>query len=66
MSRAQRPVLLVGGVPGLEVEQVLNTVAPILGNELIGITDGEVGGRRLWVVYLAHTLWADHPDIAAV
>lgn len=66
MSTAQRPVLLVGGVPGLEVEQVLNTVAPILGNELIGITDGEVGGRRLWVVYLAHTLWADHPDIEII
>lgn len=66
MSRAERPVLLVGGVPGLEVEGVFNTVAPILGDLAIGLTDGEVGGRRLWVIYLMYELWHKHLEVEVI
>ena len=55
MSRAERPVLLVGGVPGPDAETVMNTVGPILGDIAIGLTDGETGARRLWALYLAHS-----------
>ena len=66
MTKANRPVLLVGGIPGLEVEKVLRTIGPILGDVAIGFTDGEVGGRRLWVIYLAYELWPKHPQIELV
>ena len=39
MSKAARPVLLVGGVPGNSAEEVFRTVAPILGDLAIGFTD---------------------------
>ena len=41
----------------------MRTVAPVVGDLAIGLTDGEVGARRLWVIHLAHALWARHPDL---
>ena len=32
MSKAERPVLLVGGIPGETAEEVFRTCAPELGN----------------------------------
>ena len=36
MSRAKRPVMLVGGVPGNSAEEVFRVVAPIVGDLAIG------------------------------
>ncbi|MEX2524616.1 MAG: hypothetical protein WD750_06635 [Gammaproteobacteria bacterium] len=63
MSRAERPVLLVGGVPGNTAEEVYQTVAPILGDLAIGLTDGETGLRRMWVFYVFTRTWLNHPDL---
>lgn len=53
MTKAVRPVLLVGGVSGDTAEQVFKTVAPILGSLAIGFTDGEIGLRRMWIFYVS-------------
>lgn len=66
MAAADRPVLLVGGVAGPDAETVMTTVGPILGDIAIGLSDGETGARRLWSLYLAHALWAKHPDVETI
>jgi hypothetical protein len=63
MSRASKPVLLVGGVPGNNAEEVFRTVAPILGDIAIGLTDGETGLRRFWIFFVGLNTWAKHPDL---
>ena len=40
MSKAARPVMLVGGVPGNSAEEVFRTLAPILGDLAVGFTVG--------------------------
>ena len=66
MSKADRPVLLVGGVPGESAEEVFRTVGPILGDLAIGLTDGEIGLRRMWIFFVALNTWARHPDLEMV
>ena len=66
MSKAERPVLLVGGVPGKRAEDVFRTVAPILGDLAIGLTDGEIGLRRMWIFFVAENLWRKHPQIEVI
>ncbi|HUK25448.1 MAG TPA: hypothetical protein VLV49_12770 [Terriglobales bacterium] len=66
MSRAKKPVMLVGGVPGNGAEDVFRTVAPILGDLAIGLTDGETTLRRYWVFFVALNTWDKHPDIRLV
>lgn len=63
MSKAERPVLLVGGIPGDTAAEVYKTVAPVLGNLAIGLTDGEIGLRRMWVFYVFVRTWLNHPDL---
>lgn len=66
MSRAQKPVMLIGGVPGNTAEEVLRTVAPILGDLAVGLTDGEVGLRRYWIYFVGLNTWDKHPDLELV
>lgn len=66
MAKAKRPVLLVGGIPGDTAEEVFRTVAPVLGDLAAGLPDGEIGGRRLWVFYIANETLRKHPDIVCV
>jgi len=66
MAKAERPVLLVGGIPGLDPREIMSTVAPVLGDTAIGLTDGEPAERRLWVIYLADSFWPGHPDIEMI
>ena len=66
MNKADKPVLLLGGVPGDSAEDVFRTVAPILGEEAIGLPDGETGMRRMWVLYVAWNTWRTHPDIEMI
>lgn len=66
MSKARRPVLLVGGVPGNSAEEVFRTVAPILGDLATGFTDGEFGVRRFWIYFVLVNTWAKHPDLELI
>jgi hypothetical protein len=63
MSRAQRPVLLIGGIPGDSAEEVFRTVGPAVGDLAIGLTDGETGLRRFWIFFVAFNTWDKHPDL---
>jgi hypothetical protein len=58
--------MLVGGVPGNSADEVFRTVAPILGDLAIGLTDGEFGLRRFWIFFVAINTWDKHPDIELV
>ena len=66
MSKAERPVLLVGGIPGETAEEVFRACAPELGNLAIGLPDGEIGQRRLWVLYVWHWVFENHPQLEII
>ena len=66
MSRASKPVLLVGGIVGDSAEEVLRLVGPILGEDALGLTDGETGMRRMWVLFIAWNIWRTHPDVEMI
>ena len=66
MARAERPALLVGGIPGETAEEVFRLVGPIIGDLAIGLTDGETGARRGWVLFIAGGLWLNHPQLKMV
>jgi len=66
MSRAKRPVMLVGGVPGNSAEEVFRVVAPIVGDLAVGLTDGEFGVRRFWIFFVAINTWDKHPDMELI
>jgi hypothetical protein len=66
MAKAKRPVLLIGGVPGSSAEDVFRTVGPALGDIAIGLTDGEQGVRRFWIMFVELNTWAKHPDLYVV
>jgi len=66
MSRADRPVLLIGGIPGNTAEEVFRTIAPVLGDLAIGCTDGETGVRRFWIMFVALNTWETHPDMRII
>ncbi|MGH8247957.1 MAG: hypothetical protein ACREUU_16165 [Gammaproteobacteria bacterium] len=66
MTRAERPVLLIGGIPGDSTEAILRTVAPVLGDLAIALPDGEAGIRRMWVGAVAIRVWDKHPALQLV
>ena len=66
MSRAGRPVLFVGGVGGQNAEEVLRLAGPEVGDLALGLTDGETGPRRLWVLYLWNDVFRGHPSLEYV
>ena len=66
MSKAKRPVLLVGGVPGNNAEEIFRTLAPILGDLALGFTDGEFGVRRFWIYFVLVNTWDKHPDLELI
>lgn len=66
MSRAQRPVLTIGGIPGGSAEEVFRTVGPAVGDLAIGLTDGETGLRRFWIFFVALNTWDKHPDLELI
>ena len=66
MTKATRPILLVGGLPGEDTESILRTVAPVVGDLVLGLTDGEPGVRRMWVGAVAARVWAHHPSLELV
>jgi len=63
MSKAERPVLVVGGLNMGSAEEVLRAWGPPLGDIAIGLTDGEWGPRQLWVAYVWHWTLEEHPQL---
>ena len=63
MIRADKPVLPVGGVGGENAEQVLRMLGAELRDIAIGLTDGETGSRRMWVLDLWQRVLETHPDL---
>ncbi|MGH6628984.1 MAG: hypothetical protein ACREB3_04560 [Burkholderiales bacterium] len=66
MSKAGKPVLLVGSVPCQTADETFRTVAPVLGDLAIGLSDGEIDARRYWVMYIALNTWGKHPDLEVI
>ena len=66
MSRAERPVLLVGAMPWDSAEETFRNAGPIVGDLAIGLTDGEFGLRRFWIFYVCVNTWFEHPDLDVV
>ena len=58
MSRVNGSVLLVGSVPGQDAEQVMRFCAQELGDRLSFLPDGETGFRKIWINFLAATIYA--------
>ena len=63
---SQYPIHLVGSIPGDDAESVFRACAPVLGDTIAAIPDGETGTRRVWVVFLAYNVFDRHPDIESV
>ena len=60
------PIHLVGSIPGDNAEAVFRACAPVLGDKIAAIPDGETGTRRIWVVFLAFSVFDKHPEIESV
>jgi len=63
MSRMSGSVLLVGSVPGETVTEVLRTCGEGIGNFVTSLPDGETGYRRMWIIFLAATIYHGHPAL---
>lgn len=63
MALKDKPILVVGSVPGQNAEEVFRLVAPEIGDMAVGITDGEPGYRAMWVVFNAPDVYEPHPDL---
>ena len=63
MTRAAKPVLFVGAVGAENAEEVLRLAGPEVGDLAIGLTDGETGDRRMWVLDLWNRVLQPHPDL---
>lgn len=66
MSVDDKPLLLVGSVPGDDAEEVFRLIGPSIGGLLAGIGDGEPGYRAKWVVFNAPQVFEPTPGIEVV
>ena len=66
MSRIDGSVLLVGSVPGQDAEQVMRFCAQELGDRLSFLPDGETGFRKIWINFLAATIYAANDALETV
>src|SRR5947208_2303420 len=63
MSDKRASVLMVGSVPAETAEDVFRLLGPALGEQLIGMSDGEPGFRNKWIVFNAPHVFEPHPDL---
>lgn len=63
MSRMAGSVLLVGSVPGETTAEVLHACGEGIGNYVTCLPDGETGYRRMWIHFLATTIYHGHPAL---
>ena len=66
MSRVDGSVLLVGSVPGRDAEEVMRFCAGELGDNLSFFPDGETGFRKIWINFLAATIYASNDALETV
>ena len=63
MSRMVEDVLLVGSIPGDSAEQAMSMCANGIGDHLNCLPDGETGNRRIWINFLAATVYDKNPGL---
>ena len=63
MTKANKPILMVGSAPGTDAEDVIRHFAAGVGDRALAYSDGETGLRRGWVAFLAATIYKNHPGI---
>ena len=61
-----QPILLVGSIPGQNAESVFRACGPALGDHVNAMPDGETGLRRVWVNFIAASLFDTHPQMQAI
>ena len=66
MSDKRASVLMVGSVPAETAEDVFHLLGPALGEQLIGMSDGEPGFRNKWIVFNAPHVFEPNPGLEAV
>ena len=66
MSRVKGSVLLVGSVPGNDAEEVMRFCATEIGDHLSFFPDGETGLRKIWINYLAATIYDSNEALETV
>jgi hypothetical protein len=64
MSAAR--VLLTGSVPLGSAEEVIDYCGGGLGDIAVGIPDGEVGDRSMWIIYQAYRVLDGHPQLTTI
>ena len=66
MSRMKNKVLVVGSIPGRDAAEAMRTCAAGIGSYLDCVPDGETGIRRLWINYLAATIYDGNSALETV
>lgn len=66
MPRMSGSVLLVGSVPGETAAEVLRTCGEGIGTFVTSLPDGETGYRRMWIHFLAATIYHGHPALETI
>lgn len=59
-------VLLTGSVPLYSAEEVIDYCGGGLGDIAVGIPDGEVGDRSMWIIYQAYRILDGHPQLTTI
>ena len=63
MSRMPADVLLVGSIPGANAAEAMQSCATGIGKHLNCLPDGETGNRRIWINFLAATVYDTNAGI---
>ncbi len=66
MSRMNKPVLLVGSVPGDNAEEAMLLCGREIGGLATSISDGETGNRHQWVQFLAANIYHGHEAMETI
>lgn len=66
MAGSNGSVLMVGSVPAETAEEVFRILGPGIGEQLIGMSDGEPGFRNKWIVFNAPHVFEPNPGLEAV
>ncbi len=66
MSRVSGSVLLIGSIPGNNAGEVMRFCANELGNRLSLLPDGETGLRKIWINYLAATIYSSNDALETI
>ena len=66
MSRVDGSVLLVGSIPGSDAQEAMRLCAGELGDRLSFVPDGETGFRKIWINFLAATIYAANDTLETV